>query len=183
MPESPIENPVNNGGITAIIVKGYKAIADEITMEIAPLTILAGANSSGKSSVMQPLLLMKQTLQATYDPGALLLNGPHVKFTSAKQLFAKSSKGQVNEFDIGIEINKHAKLICAFTQLDEKPIDLKMIELGKTDIVQFTKGRDLIHNEQAANRIVKNIIDNSDYSIEKILLPLTDEKGKTTYTL
>jgi predicted ATPase len=183
MSEFP-ENPVNNRGITAIIVKGYKAIADEINVEIVPLTIFAGANSSGKSSVMQPLLLMKQTLQATYDPGALLLNGPHVKFTSAKQLFNKSSNGQVNEFDIGIEINKDAKLICTFTQLDEKPIDLKMIELGKTDLFQFiiTKGRDVIHDEQTANKIIKNITDNSDYSIEKILLPLPDTIGKNMYT-
>jgi uncharacterized protein YunC (DUF1805 family) len=41
MSEFP-ENPVNNRGITAIIVKGYKAIADEINVEIAPLTIFAG---------------------------------------------------------------------------------------------------------------------------------------------
>lgn len=27
---------------------------------------------------MQPLLLLKQTLDATYDPGPLLLDGPHV---------------------------------------------------------------------------------------------------------
>ena len=73
--------------ITAITVQGYKSIADEVTVSIAPLTILAGTNSSGKSSLIQPILLMKQTLQAPYDPGALLLNGPNLKFTSAEQLF------------------------------------------------------------------------------------------------
>ena len=37
------------GGITAISVAGYKSIYDEQRIEIRPLTILAGANSSGKS--------------------------------------------------------------------------------------------------------------------------------------
>lgn len=75
-------------GITKITVGGYKSIAQEQSIEIRPLTILAGANSSGKSSIMQPLLLMKQTLEAPYDPGALLLDGPIVKFTSADQILS-----------------------------------------------------------------------------------------------
>lgn len=45
--------------IHEIRIKGYKSLADETRLEIRPLTILAGANSSGKSSVMQPLLLLK----------------------------------------------------------------------------------------------------------------------------
>jgi hypothetical protein len=56
-------------------------------MELRPLTLLAGANSSGKSSMMQLPLLMKQTLECSYDPGPLLLNGPNVGFTSAEQMF------------------------------------------------------------------------------------------------
>src|SRR5262249_9797636 len=60
--------------------------------EIRPLTLLAGANSSGKSSLLQPLLLLKQTLEATYDPGPLLLSGPNVKFTSSEQLLSRLGK-------------------------------------------------------------------------------------------
>jgi predicted ATPase len=46
-------------GITEIQVAGFKSISEEQRIEIRPLTILAGANSSGKSSIMQPLLLLK----------------------------------------------------------------------------------------------------------------------------
>ncbi len=52
----------NVSGITKIAVKGFKSIAEECEIDIRPLTILAGANSSGKSSVRQPLLLLKQDL-------------------------------------------------------------------------------------------------------------------------
>lgn len=69
-----------------IIVEGFKSIGERVEVEIRPLTLLAGANSSGKSSLMQAILLLKQTLEASYDPGPLLLNGPCVKFTSVEQL-------------------------------------------------------------------------------------------------
>ena len=49
--------------------RGFQVDCREQTIEIRPLTLLAGANSSGKSSMMQPLLLLKQTLEAPYDPG------------------------------------------------------------------------------------------------------------------
>jgi hypothetical protein len=66
-------------------IHGFKAVL-EADVEIRPLTILAGANSSGKSSLMQPLLLMKQTLEAGYDPGALLLDGPNATFTHPDEI-------------------------------------------------------------------------------------------------
>jgi predicted ATPase len=92
-------------GITKITVGGYKSIAQEQSIEIRPLTILAGANSSGKSSIMQPLLLLKQTLEAPYDPGALLLNGPNSKFTSANQVLS----------DIGTDLATESfKIILSF---------------------------------------------------------------------
>ena len=66
-----------------------------------PLTILAGANNSGKSSIMQPLLMMKQTLEATYDPGPLKLDGPNVYFTSAEQFLSwrRSDRGVPIDLD------------------------------------------------------------------------------------
>jgi|SRR5579883_1084305 len=76
-------------GITKIAVEGFKSIAKRQEVEIRPLTILAGANSSGKSSIMQPLLMLKQTLQATYDPGPLKLDGPNVKFTSVEEFLSR----------------------------------------------------------------------------------------------
>lgn len=93
-------------GITSITVKGFKSLAESQTIEIRPLTLLAGANSSGKSSALQPLLLLKQTLEASYDPGPLLLDGPHVRFTSAEQLLARTGRQRLTrEFEIGIAVD------------------------------------------------------------------------------
>ena len=79
----------DESGISAIEVMGFKSIRNKTAIAIKPLTILAGANSSGKSSIMQPLLLMKQTLETPSDPGVFLLDGPNVRFTAANQMVSK----------------------------------------------------------------------------------------------
>src|SRR5258708_39713604 len=89
-------------GITRISVKGFKSLAREVSITVAPLTILAGANSSGKTRVLQPLLLPKQTLEANFDPGALLLNGPNAHFTSISQLLSRIGQEQCDSLEIGI---------------------------------------------------------------------------------
>ncbi len=101
--------------MTSLAVSGFKSIVNEQTLEIRPLTLLAGANSSGKSSMLQPLLLLKQTLEAPYDPGPLLLNGPNVKFTSTRQFFPTvSGRGHPTEFVIAIETSNESRFAAAF---------------------------------------------------------------------
>ena len=91
-------------GITKIAVSGFKSLAEECAIDIRPLTILAGANSSGKSSIMQPLLMLKQTLEVPYDPGPLLIEGPNVQFTLANQFLSKLiSNKRADRFQIRID--------------------------------------------------------------------------------
>src|SRR5580692_7341578 len=73
-------------GITRIAVTGFKSLAAKADVEIRPLTVLAGANSSGKSSLMQSLLLMKQTFDnERIPPGPFWLSGELAEYTSADQ--------------------------------------------------------------------------------------------------
>ena len=96
-----------NEGITKIIVSGFKSLVEERAIDIHPLTILAGANSSGKSSIMQPLLMLKQTLEASYDPGPLLIDGPNIQFTEAEQFLSKLiGEKRTERFQIRIETCK-----------------------------------------------------------------------------
>lgn len=75
--------------IAYIELAGYKSISSPQRMNISGLTVLAGANSSGKSAIMQPILLWKQTVECSYDPGALLLDGPNIKITAGNQILSK----------------------------------------------------------------------------------------------
>jgi hypothetical protein len=98
-----------------VTVGGFKSISEEQSAEIRPLTLLAGANSSGKSSLLQPLLLLKQTLEAPYDPGPLLLNGPNVKFTSTDQLLSRTGKRQsLGTFQVGMRLSTGDQFYTSF---------------------------------------------------------------------
>jgi AAA15 family ATPase/GTPase len=112
-------------GITNISISGFKSIANECSIEVRPLTILAGANSSGKSSIMQPILLMKQTLESSTDYGALRLDGDNLSFTSAKQILSYSLKGeQTDSLTIGLELADSSKFKSIFKKHPNKAIDL-----------------------------------------------------------
>jgi hypothetical protein len=113
-----------NEGICAISVRGYKSLANEGRIEVRPLTILAGANSSGKSSIMQPLLLMKQTLEASIDPGPLLLNGPNVRFTSVNE-FVSRRRNMDNTFSFEIETPKQVRHKITFLVENDQSLAIR----------------------------------------------------------
>ena len=143
-----------NKGITKVAVNSFKSIAEECTIDIRPLTIIAGANSSGKSSIMQPLLMLKQTLEAPYDPGPLLIEGPNVQFTSAEQFLSKliGEKG-AECFEIKIEIDESNSVKTTF-------------EKGESgiEIVKMTReSKDLF-----PNRIIKPITLYLEMPLEEI---------------
>ena len=115
----------SNNGITKISVSGFKSIANKCSIEIRPLTILAGANSSGKSSIMQPILLMKQTLESSTDYGALRLSGDNLNFTSAKQILSYSPTGeQTNSLTVAMELGNSYMFKNTFKKLPNKAIEL-----------------------------------------------------------
>ena len=63
-------------------------------LDFAPLTVFCGKNSSGKSTVLQSILLLAQTLQSNVPSQTLVLNGPIVKLGNLddiRSIFSKSS--------------------------------------------------------------------------------------------
>ncbi|HNW79881.1 MAG TPA: AAA family ATPase [Methanoregulaceae archaeon] len=94
---------ISNKKIAKIGIENYKSYPEYKSLEIKNLTVLAGTNSSGKSSIFQLLLLLKQTLENSFDPGPILLDGPHVGFTRIDQMISNIDKGQKkNGFSIEI---------------------------------------------------------------------------------
>src|SRR5687768_9619897 len=83
-------------------VQGFKSIRDRLDLQLRPLTLLCGGNSSGKTSALQPLLLVKQTLEVAYDPGPLLLSGDNVNFASAAEMLWRGrGKDVADEMVVG----------------------------------------------------------------------------------
>lgn len=129
--------------ITTLAVRGFKSISDEQRIDIRPLTILAGANSSGKSSIMQPLLMLKQTLEAQGDPGgALQLDGANVRFTSADQLLNKKlARSSRPDFMVRIEETGRDFLELVFRREEGKGFDIErmIFRRGSKEIIATPK--------------------------------------------
>ncbi len=113
-----------------VSVAGYKSFAGAAEIEIRPLTLLAGANSSGKSSMMQPLLLMKQTLEALYDPGGLKLDGPHVKMPDVETMFSRAGTTE-NTADIvfGFELDDGLRVDQSFQRAGDFDDEVSPVSL------------------------------------------------------
>jgi predicted ATPase len=129
----PASTATEPEAITGIAVEGFKSIRKRTEIAFRPLTILAGANSSGKSSILQPALLMKQTLEAPYDPGALLLDGPHVRFTEVNQLFSRAGNHGMSRFLARIRLEAKASVSVIFEKQSKGGLDvLSMSETNGT---------------------------------------------------
>jgi hypothetical protein len=74
---------------------------------------------------MQPILLMKQTLESSTDYGALRLSGDNLNFTSAKQILSYSPKGEQTDcLTVAMELANSYKFKNTFKKLPNKAIDL-----------------------------------------------------------
>jgi hypothetical protein len=62
----------------ALSVENFKSFSSHQSVKLAPITLIYGPNSSGKSSLIQALMLLKQSLTRPSEQGGLVSNGDFV---------------------------------------------------------------------------------------------------------
>lgn len=82
-------------------LSNFKSYNGSKSLSLAPLTLLCGANSSGKSSILQSMLLIKQTLEHSPAERVIALNGPLVQLGTFSDILNDQAKSERNEV-IGI---------------------------------------------------------------------------------
>ncbi len=93
--------------IQAVVIEGVKSHRGRTRLGLAPLTLLAGSNSSGKSTVMQALLALKQTTDSNVDRGGLRVDGPHVQIEGFSDWLWRGYRGRAAQrFSIGVELDE-----------------------------------------------------------------------------
>ncbi|NER22737.1 MAG: DUF3696 domain-containing protein [Symploca sp. SIO1C2] len=68
--------------LKAIIVKNFKCFKEEVKFPLGQLTLLTGINGRGKSTMLQSLLLMRQSIEHNDNGAQLVLNGSCVNLGS-----------------------------------------------------------------------------------------------------
>lgn len=82
---------------------------------LAPLTILLGPNSSGKSTVLQALLLLSQSMTPTSSLRTLSTTGPRVDLGRFGSLVFGQTEGEAEDLSIRIGIGPGRSVNFAFT--------------------------------------------------------------------
>jgi predicted ATPase len=80
----------------------FKSVYDRTELPLAPLTVFVGANSSGKSTVIQSVLLTAQTLQNPVPSRSVVLNGHILKFGTFTDVI--SNLPEVETISVGFEL-------------------------------------------------------------------------------
>lgn len=86
--------------IQSLHIHGYKCFADQ-TIPFSPLTMLVGANAAGKSSVIQALLLLRQSHKlGELDGGKIALAGPLVNVGHVLDIFCQHATDETISFSL-----------------------------------------------------------------------------------
>ena len=99
-----ISIPMNRSfPLKKIFLRNFKSVKDAV-VPISPLTVVVGANSSGKSTLLQSILSLSQAMSKELNGTSYPLNGEIIRlgsFAEARSFFAESSDAAIR---IGFEL-------------------------------------------------------------------------------
>lgn len=165
--------------LTKYSFKNYKAFT-EGEIQLKPITILLGSNSSGKTSLAQILLLMQQTVNATTQKynAALKLHGKYVSMGEVENLFKDKDlrNSLVLEFEFQslhlYNLMKRGILndfLYSLYEIYRRYYELSADFSNKGELSKFRKEletvrkslnvEDVIEIEEVADSLIKNISD------------------------
>ena len=116
---------------------------ESLELDFAPLTLFTGFNAAGKSTVLQALLLLTQTLRGGRGTSELLLNGPLVSLGSPLDVLNTTSGAKT--LSLGVEIDG-INLSWRFDLEEAGRRSLRIAELIKSNGLEIQRfsGADLV---------------------------------------
>jgi predicted ATPase len=91
--------------IRKIGLDNFKAFKKLDSINIAPLTVVMGKNSSGKSSILHSLLLLKQTAESRNRDVALALDGKYLRYSNLSEIVYGLPESEDAKLSFNIEIS------------------------------------------------------------------------------
>lgn len=185
------------GMLKSISLENYKCFKDKTDIEIAPLTVLCGVNSSGKSSILKSLLMLKQTADDNSMSGSIALSGSLVDCGTFKDVVCDSDETTNDVFTLRQKFEIHNHLLNKTGKFIKKQDAKDFNELRRiysstpgnitkfvfeTEIVIVPNGDDVNEfSKYISNNIIKSyIIKISAYDQEKQIDQCT---GKISFSL
>ncbi|MFO0053602.1 MAG: AAA family ATPase [Dolichospermum sp.] len=153
--------------LSSLTLKNFKPFENQ-SFSLKPLTLLAGLNSTGKSSVLQSLLLLRQSSQQDdlLDRVGLVLNGDLVSIGTGQDVLFKRSKEDVITLEIGI--NNDIKGTWIFDYDSQSDI-MRISTLSIADAAVYNSGlfNDNFHYLKAERIAPRNYFQMSDFKVRQ----------------
>jgi predicted ATPase len=148
-------------------IRNFKAFED-VSLEFRPLTLMAGLNGMGKSSVLQSLLLLRQSYEQRLLSKGLALNGDLVKIGTGKDALFERAESDNISFELGFK-SEQIESLCWVYQYDRKSdvIEIKNainISDNLRDICLFNDYFHYLQSERLGPRTVSEM---SDYLVRQ----------------
>ena len=91
--------------IKSISLKNFKGFSEEVRIDLRPITLLFGANSAGKSTILQSLQLVREVLErGSPDVDLTLQGGNAVDLGGFRNFVHRHEAGRLIEIGFGMEL-------------------------------------------------------------------------------
>lgn len=154
--------------LTEIRLKNFKAWRDTEPVRIAPVTMLLGTNSSGKSSLLQSLLLLKQTVLSPDRSIHLNLGGDEVNdlfnFGDFDNVLSAGVEGEARRFELAFKFRRpeservtKGEFSCSYGKTSSGAVAVQDLKLATSSfqlrVIRRDKGAfSLVVNEETQPR-------------------------------
>ncbi len=151
------------------LIQNFKPILDSGELKLAPVTVLAGRNSSGKSSLIQSILMIAQTLSSRILDRALLPNGPIVQLGTFEDILSEQTSLRTLVVSFELEMEKEELKAPAGTRV--RLVDGRVVAGLSTNIksVKVTSQ----FRSASSNGTSASAIEASKVNIESVSLEVT----------
>ena len=115
--------------ITSIGIRNFKAFRDTGEIKLGALNVLTGINGRGKSTLMQSLLLLSQSVRESdnHSPSFLLTNGEWVKLGSYQELIHKyTDMGEAMVFNLVTDDSKDNDYVLTYFPVEGDPFSAEL---------------------------------------------------------
>jgi predicted ATPase len=149
------------------LIQNFKPILDSGELKLAPVTVLAGRNSSGKSSLIQSILMIAQTLSSRILDRALLPNGPIVQLGTFEDILSEqtSLRTIVVGFELETEEETKAPINSRTKQLDGKAVTRSSTNIKSVKVTSLFRSASSNGTSNSAIEASKVNVDNVSLEI------------------
>ncbi len=154
--------------LSSLTLKNFKPFENQ-SFSLKPLTLLSGLNSTGKSSVLQSILLLRQSSQQDdlLDRVGLALNGDLVSIGTAQDALFKRAKEDSMTLEIVIDHNIQGTWVFDFDRESDIMRISSLLSIIDVEIYNSSLFTDKFHYLKAERIVPKNYFQMSDFQVRQ----------------